>query len=269
MDDSRVLLTRGPVRSGIPRRAVRAIALGLVAVLLGAAPADSARAAEPEAVRFETADGFTLHGDLVAASDPEAPAVILLHMYRSNRKAWAPLVPRLAEAGFTVLALDQRAHGESVRRGEKTVRVEAISREDFADVVRAGPKDVAAALRFLRERELGAGGLALVGASYGCTVSLLSAKTVEDVRALVLLSPGTSYFGIDVVEAAKAFDGLLLAVAAEDDPRSAESARRLIEAHAGPEELVVYPSGGHGTRLFAPRPDVMKRVVELLRDALR
>ena len=30
-------------------------------------------------------------------------------MYNSNRSAWAPLVPELVEAGFTVLAIDQRA----------------------------------------------------------------------------------------------------------------------------------------------------------------
>ena len=47
-------------------------------------------------------------------------------MYRSNRRAWAPLVPELVAAGFTVLAIDQRAHGESQERHGEKVSVASI-----------------------------------------------------------------------------------------------------------------------------------------------
>lgn len=233
----------------------------LWAALVLAAPSGAER------VALATADGFTLVGDLHAAA-PEAPGVILLHMYRSDRRAWDPLVPKLREAGFTVLALDQRAHGESTRRGAETVRVADLPRGGFAAFVRAGPKDVAAARKLLAKRGLAKGGLALVGASYGCSVSLLSAAAEPGVGALVLLSPGTAYFGVDVTEAARRFAGALLGVAAEDDPGSARGTRALVEAHPGPDELVIFPSGGHGTRLFAPRPALADRVVEFLGGAL-
>jgi pimeloyl-ACP methyl ester carboxylesterase len=143
-------------------------------------------------VSFETSDGFVLKGDLTAAADVNAPVAILLHMYRSDRSAWAPLVPDLLAAGFTVLAIDQRAHGES-------------------------------------------------------------AEEVAGVRALVLLSPGTNYFGVDVVEAASSFPGPLLVVAAADDRNAVESARTIAARHRGTDDLEIYRSGGHGTRLFGPR----------------
>ena len=243
----------------------------LVSVLLSlalASPAWADTVLETSGIEFETEDGFILRADLVAAEDPDAPAAILLHMYRSTRRAWAPLVLRLAEAGFTVLALDQRAHGQSIHRGEEKVRVQDLSRTQFSELVRNGPLDVKAAGAILAGQGLGGGRLVLVGASYGCTVALLSADRVPGVKALALLSPGTAYFGVSVEQAAREFSGPLLAVAAEDDPRSAASARELVAVHEGPEDLTVFPSGGHGTNLFQPRPELVGQIVDFLRKAL-
>ena len=84
----------------------------------------------------------------------------------------------------------------------------------------------------------------------------------------MLLSPGTAYFGVDVTVAARRFAGPVLGVAAADDPGSARSTRALLEAHTGPEELLVHPSGGHGTRLFSSRPEVLAHIVDFLGEAL-
>jgi len=275
-------LTRIPLPSRgaseiVPSPALRqgrawVLALGFAFAISIAATTHGANIA-PAQVEFETEDGFTINADLVRADDPSAPAAILLHMYRSNRAAWKPLVPDLAAAGFTVLAIDQRAHGESTKRtgpdGTRKIAVGEISRTAFADVVRAGVKDVAAARSFLATQGLTTNRIVLVGASYGCTVSLLSAAAVDDVRALVLLSPGTAYFGVNVVDQARRFPGSLLAVAAEDDAQAVKSARRLVEVHGGGNDLIVYPSGGHGTRLFGPRPDVRERIVRFLTEATK
>jgi pimeloyl-ACP methyl ester carboxylesterase len=229
--------------------------------------------AEPAQVEFQTGDGFAIHADLLRAADPSAPVAVLLHMYHSNRAAWTPLVPDLAAAGFTILAIDQRAHGRSTTRtgpdGDSTVTVSEIPRTAFGEVVRAGVKDVVAARSFLAAQGLTTDRIALVGASYGCSVSLLSATTIDGVRAVVLLSPGTAYFGVNVVDQARRFSGSLLAVAADDDPQAAAAARRLVEVHGGNDNLIVYPSGGHGTRLFGPRPDLRKRIVEFLTEAMQ
>lgn len=241
---------------------VRAWILALLATP-ACAEAEAPARAVTFPVQFETEDGFVLHGDLSSAADTRAPVAILLHMYRSDRSAWAPLVPGLVAAGFTVLALDQRAHGESVRQGERRVRVAEIPRERFGAVVRAGPRDVEAARRYLQARGLAVDRLVLVGASYGCTVALLASEKVENVRAAVLLSPGSAYFGVDVMDAARKFRGALLAVAAEDDPASAESVRRLGKVHPG-SEVLLFPAGGHGTHLFRSQPALVERLVAFL-----
>ena len=241
------------------------LAAALVWILTGAC---DLHASTTEPVKFETKDGFTLHADLTPAEDPGAPVAILLHMYRSNRAAWEPLTPRLANAGFTVLAIDQRAHGGSIQKGERVVRVAEVPRSEFASLVRQGPADVRAARAFLKERDLATDQIVLFGASYGCTVSLLSAGDVQGVKALVLLSPGTSYFGVDVTGAARDFKGLILAVAAEDDPQAVESANAIVGVHAGTDRIVIYRSGGHGTRLFPTRPGVLDLVVEFASEAV-
>jgi pimeloyl-ACP methyl ester carboxylesterase len=239
----------------------------LLALLAAALIAASPSPAPAETVSFETDDGYTIVGELQPAR-PEAPAAILLHQYRTDRSTWAPLVPRLRAAGWTVLAIDQRTHGESTRRGDETVRVADIHSNEFGPIVREGPRDVAAARAFLARRGLGAGGLALVGASYGCSVSLLAAQAQPDVDAIVLLSPGVRYFRVPVTQAAAGFPGALLAVGAEDDHRRHRDARALVDAHSGRERLVVYPTGGHGTALLTTRPEVVDVIVEFLGAAL-
>ncbi len=250
----------------------RVLWLSLLLVLPLAASAGEA-AEEKEGrpslpVSFETSDGFVLKGDLTSAADTKAPVAILLHMYRSNRSAWAPLVPDLAAAGFTVLAIDQRAHGESKQRRGERVDVATIPRAAFGQLVRDGVRDVEAAVAELARRGLATDRIVLIGASYGCSVSLLSAGEVAGVRALVLLSPGTSYFGVDVVEAASSFPGPLLIVAAEDDRDAVESAQTLAARHQGPDDLEIYSYGGHGTHLFRPRPQVKRRIVEFAEKAV-
>ncbi len=239
----------------------------LLALLLAPA-AGAAEDAVSFPVQFETEDGFVLHGDLTSAGGAESPVAILLHMYRHDRTSWAALVPELVRKGITVLALDQRAHGRSTRRGEETIRVEEISREAFGGVVRDGVKDVRAALAYLRSRGIAAERLALVGASYGCTVSLLATREIEGVDALVLLSPGTDYFGVPVRDLALAYRGPVMAVAAEDDPAAAAAARSLTNGRRGPSDLRLYPEGGHGTRLFAAHEDLAVHIRAFLRPNL-
>jgi len=242
--------------------------LSLLLALPLAAGAGEAKRQPSLPVSFETSDGFVLKGDLTAAADAKAPVAILLHMYRSNRSAWAPLVPDLVAAGFTVLAIDQRAHGESQQRHGERVDVASIPREAFGQVVRDGVRDVEAAVRYLAGRGLATDRIVLIGASYGCSVALLSAEEVAGVRALVLLSPGTSYFGVDVLGAAAGFAGPLLIVAAEDDRNAAENARALAARHQGAGDLEIYSSGGHGTRLFGSRPQLKRRIVEFAEKAV-
>ena len=253
----------------MPRRVLWLSLLLALPLVAGAVETTREAKGQPSrAVSFETSDGFVLKGDLTSAADTRAPVAILLHMYRSDRSAWAPLVPDLVAAGFTVLAFDQRAHGGSQQRRGERVDVASVPRAAFGQMVRDGVHDVEAAVRYLGEQGLATDRIVLVGASYGCSVSLLSAGEVAGVRALVLLSPGANYFGVDVVEFASGFAGPLLLVAAEDDRAAARSARTLAARHQGAEDLEIYRSGGHGTHLFRPHPELKQRIVEFAEKAV-
>jgi pimeloyl-ACP methyl ester carboxylesterase len=246
----------------------KALCLSLLLALPLAGGAAETRRQLSLPVSFETSDGFVLKGDLTSAADTNAPVAILLHMYRSDRSAWAPLVPDLVAAGFTVLAIDQRAHGESQQRRDERVSVGSVPRTAFGELVREGYRDVKAGAHHLALQGLATDRIVLIGASYGCSVSLLSAAQLPGVQALVLLSPGTNYFGVDVLEAASSFPGPLLIVAAEDDRNAVESARTIAARHRGTDDLEIYRSGGHGTRLFGPRPELKQRIVEFAEKAV-
>ena len=233
-----------------------------------------AHAAAPETVTFETNDGFTLTADLWPATDVQAPVAILLHQFNKDRTSFGKLVPALQQEGFAVLALDQRGQGASTRQkdagGEHTLHVRSLGQDQVGAMIEAGPADVTAAVAFLKQRGLAADRIVLVGASYGCTVSLLTAAKDKSVRGVALLSPGTSYFGVDTLAAAKHYPGALFAIAAEDDPVTVApgSAREIVSAHEGPEELLIYPKGGHGVALLEAHPELAAQIAAFLKKTV-
>lgn len=69
------------------------------------------RRIQMQRVVLEGAGGLSLVGDLAGPS--EGPGVLLTHGAGQTRAAWKRAVALLAQAGFHVLALDLRGHGES------------------------------------------------------------------------------------------------------------------------------------------------------------
>jgi pimeloyl-ACP methyl ester carboxylesterase len=98
------------------------------------------------------------------------PALVLLHSTVADRRMWDPQWPVLADAGFRVVRCDFRGFGET-----------PATLEPYNDA-----DDVLAVLG-----ELGAGTMALAGASYGGKVALqIAARSPERVTALALICPG-------------------------------------------------------------------------------
>ena len=64
-------------------------------------------------------DGLSLKATFYPAkgAEPTAPALLLLHMAYGDRRAWHSFAQAAQDAGYAVLALDSRGHGESA--GEK------------------------------------------------------------------------------------------------------------------------------------------------------
>jgi dienelactone hydrolase len=235
-------------------------------------PAVGPRAAG-EHVTFTTDDNVLLVGGYtrpLARKGERAPVAILLHMYASDRQAFEPLTPALHAAGFAVLAIDLRGHGDSAGPVELGLSRRVADRDPklFADMY----KDVEAGYRWLADRpELDMARFTLVGASVGGSIALDYASRDKSVDAVVWLTPGTSYLGIDsVADAQKYGRRPLLLMAAEPERAAADDLGHIVPGatvktlpYGGPD-----PQGLHGTRMFGKALGVERNIADFLVKAV-
>lgn len=215
-----------------------------------------------------TSDGVRIAGTLRRGGDPTAPAVVLVHALGADRSEVAPLVEALSEPpGLTTLAIDMRGHGESVHGPDDT----NIAWQDFDQADwEAAANDVRAAVDFLvADPELDPRGIALVGSSIGSSAAIVAAAEDERIGAVVAISPGRAYRGVDAITPVDSYGDrvALLAIAAEGEPPAAETARNIARiARRG--SLQLYPGDAHGVALAESSPRMPQRVRSFLVDAL-
>jgi pimeloyl-ACP methyl ester carboxylesterase len=83
----------------------------------------------PQTVTFRGVDDLNLIADewnRVAASADDRPTVLMLHGGGQNRHSWKNTGQILADAGFHVIAMDSRGHGDSDRSPTADYTVEAL-----------------------------------------------------------------------------------------------------------------------------------------------
>ena len=170
---------------------------GWIAVAVFVLIAGPAMAA-PEEVEVKTSDGLTLAGDLYATGLKGAPAVVALHMYRSDRSAWAPVAKPLNDAGIDLLAIDLRGHGDSAVQGEEDLSGRVAERD--ATLFNEMWRDALGAMDFLVGRGNDPRRIALLGASVGCSVAVDAAVRREKVRGVLLMTPGLNYLEVPTVQ---------------------------------------------------------------------
>lgn len=171
-------------------------------------------------VSFATEDGVTLFADYAATASTTAeksPMAILLHMAKSDRSAWSPLLGALRRAGFAALAVDLRGHGESVGPADRklTERAAAGDTSLFSQMER----DITAAYLWLRDQPgVDPARFVLIGAAAGGSLALDYAARDRSVDGVAVLTPGLNHSGIDAVAAVRDYGSRpLLLVCAETD----------------------------------------------------
>ncbi|HLJ55113.1 MAG TPA: alpha/beta fold hydrolase [Chthonomonadaceae bacterium] len=196
-------------------------------------------------VHFKTADGWDIFGDIYLPTGASKGAVILLHQRDGAASDWKALAAALRIAGYTALAIDQRGAGRSVQ-GPGGVG----GKGDNAPW-ETGP-DIEAAIQYLS----GKGPVALVGASYGANNALIyAAAHPNQVKSLVLFSPGADYHGLDAISAAKKWSGPIEIFHDKGDTIAGDGPAAIDKATPSTDHTLVLTSGSrHG--------------VGLLRDAL-
>jgi pimeloyl-ACP methyl ester carboxylesterase len=188
----------------------------LVATFVPAAanaqPAQPGRAAQPtvEEQTIRTDDGWTLPISYYRSSGGrETPAVILLHGRGGNRLVWRGVAQALQRAGYAVVTVDLRKHGESQPPPGTTMRVDRLLAADYQAMATF---DLEAVKRFLLNEHhaerlnirktaiVAADDMAPVATTFAAAdwarppypdAPTLAASTPrgQDIRALVLLSP--------------------------------------------------------------------------------
>lgn len=120
-------------------------------------------------------DGVKLKAWFVPA--PSARAIVALHGGNGNRRAFLPMLDGWHKAGFNVLLLDYRNHGESDRDGHGLTLGINESR------------DALAAVDYL-VRERGIDKVGLIGISQGAATAMIAAAQSPQVNAVVFQSGG-------------------------------------------------------------------------------
>jgi pimeloyl-ACP methyl ester carboxylesterase len=160
---------------------------GLFALVAAWVVSSNSAAQERHEVQLTASDGVTVYGDLYLSDAAGAPVLVLLHQAGANARAeYGPLVPRLTEEGYTVLAVDQRAGGNRMGGTNRTAdALEAGADPSYCDAY----PDVMAA--FERALELSGGESVVVwGSSYsGALAFRLAAERGDRVKGVLGFSP--------------------------------------------------------------------------------
>ena len=195
-------------------------------------------AAHAEPLALVAADGVTVDAEVWRAAAPRAasgatpraapPIVLAFHQAEASRGEYAPIAPRLAAAGFTVVAIDQRSGGPFL--GGRNRTVERLGRStEFVDAL----PDLEAALAWAKANGRGAPVIAM-GSSYSAAlVFLLAARHSGDLAAVVAYSPGEYLGGPHLVRDAARTVRVPVFVGQAGDPAEIAASKAIVAALPG------------------------------------
>lgn len=190
------------------------------------------------------------------------PLVVLLHSLNGSHRDWGTLPVKLVQAGYAVLAIDMRGHQRSALRGRGWRN---FTQADWPKLV----SDLALLLNYFPNLDeypqVDKTRTVFIGSSLGANAALLAAaKNEKEVKAVVALSPGIDYKGLNTVKAVYRYQNPILMVASQNDLSSFESTQILYRIVRGPKDLQLYRNIGHGTDMIRFYPALQDKVVKWL-----
>jgi len=234
------------------RRSVLFSAAPLVVALAGIAVAEPVTGSN---VTLTAGDGTKLAATYYAGEKP-GPGILLLHQCNRDRSSWNGLAESLAGAGFHVLTVDYRGFGESGRKRFQELTPDETTKM-MAEIF---PADVDVAYAWLKAQKGVEGVTGAGGASCGVNQSIQLSRRHPEVKSLVLLSGNTDKAGRASLHG-KSSPPLMIAAADDDD--GIVNVMAWIEASSGnpANRFVEYATGGHGTVMFQPHPELPGEIV--------
>ncbi|GGA39113.1 alpha/beta hydrolase [Dyella nitratireducens] len=230
-------------------RAVRSFAMSALITLSGMAasvPAtatalSSSPAVATSDVTFKASDGVVIYGRYYHAASPRA-LILLFHQAGSSKDEYKTIAPRLAAAGYSALAIDQRSGGDLFGPNQT---VQALGHS--ARYLDAKP-DLEAALSFAEKQKLP---IILWGSSYSASlVVVVASEHINDIRAMAVFSPG-EYFdqSPSMIRSAAAKVTVPFFVTSAKDAKEIDAAKAILAASPSKLKVQYVPTTGgvHGS----------------------
>jgi dienelactone hydrolase len=213
-----------------------------------------AQPAAPTRIWLRASDGVAVRGAIYRAEKPRA-TILLFHQAGSGKDEYATIAPRLAAAGYSALAIDQRSGGSLYGKNE-TVALTAQPGTDAAesaDYLGAKP-DLQAAIDWARRQNLP---IILWGSSYSSSLVFpVAVENAGKVRAVLAFSPGEYFDDKMLVEHAAAHLTVPAFITSASTPDEIAAARAIAAAvPGGRAEQYVPRTGIHGSSTLIAAKD--------------
>lgn len=217
-------------------RETRLLCLMALAALIFAAAARPLSAQTP--VQFKTSDGVTIYGAYYEVRNAKGPVILLFHQGGANRYEYATIAPKLAAAGFTCLAIDQRWGGMMWGHSNETVKKLGHGESDTSDVTGL-EADLEGALTWARKKNPGRKFI-LWGSSYSSSlVFVVAAEHPRDIAGVLAFSPGEYFRNPTMVRDAAAKVLVPVFITSENEAANLAYATQVFDA-AGSRHKVHY-----------------------------
>jgi alpha-beta hydrolase superfamily lysophospholipase len=205
----------------------------------------------PKALTLHTADATNLAASYYPPLETDAPGVILVHGFARTHKVWDSFAIKLQADGYAVLSFDLRGHGENSSNNAETKGFQNFTLDNWLEIT----KDLGIAKKALTAEGVNPNQIAILGEELGANLALLYTVSDPEIAALVLLSPGLKYKGVESSGLTTRLKNIpLLIMAGEQDAYAASSARTLHAEAPGYTELRTYPGSANGSELLDSSP---------------
>ena len=230
-------------------------------------PSQKPEAAEDEESEEEEAEEETTEEEEEATEAPAAPVtkyplVVLTHGLSGSYKEWGALPADLVKQGYAVFAMDLRGHGKSTRNSKgQAVSWRTFEAEQWKEI----PNDIDRALKFLEKSgkypQVNTKAVAYIGGKLGANAALIDAsKHASRVKALVLLSPGKNYKGLETARPMIEYPNAVYFMASDIDDETLKETETLYKWALGPKSMQLFKLPGEGAEMIKYRPKLREDI---------
>jgi dienelactone hydrolase len=192
--------------------------------------------------------------------------VVLLHMKGGVKENYRELQTKLADAGFSSIAINFRGNVNSGTIKDKHQYLKpdnAIFQHFYKDALAA--KDFMIRMMGVNPNKIG-----LIGGSVGASTAIRTAAVDPSFRAVALLSPGLTYLGVDSLKDMEKYPPIPTFITYATKAKNEDySAVHIKAAHARPDMVKIRPvqadfEKGHASSAFETDPKLIDELVNFM-----